>query len=97
MMLTICRLSRPYKDLDLTRFCMVPLSKATILSDGSLYIFPSLWGFKDIELSLMKDIFLIIPLFRALYSCTKQGGVLEHDKYVRALSIAVTTLQHKLQ
>src|SRR6266581_8302160 len=31
-------------------------------------------GFKDIELSLMKDLFLIIPLFRALYSCTKEGG-----------------------
>ena len=75
---------------------MVPLSLAIVLPDGSSYIFLPLWGFKDIELSLMKDLFLIMPLFRALYSCTKQGGVLEHDKYVRVLSIAVTTLQHKL-
>ncbi len=45
----------------------------------------------------MKDLFLIMLLFRALYSCTKQGGVLERDKYVRVLSIAVTTLQHKLR
>ena len=76
---------------------MVPLSIATELPDGSLHVFPPLWGFKDIELSLMKDLFLIILLFRVLYSCTKQGGVLERDKYVRALSIAVTTLQHKLR
>ncbi len=76
---------------------MVPLSIATVLPDGSSHVFTPLWGFKDIELYLMKDLFLIILLFRALYSYTKQGGVLERDKYVRVLSIAVTTLQHKLQ